>query len=120
MCTWHAAGPERRKLKIKDAERYGWQPKEMLAQIASIYIHLGRADGQAIFPRAIAHDERSFRQDMFAEASKVQCHWALGDSSRHCCPCQRSAMPRTPCHQDARRDSEDLRLRSLKGHWSAM
>ena len=44
MC---AAGPERRKLKIKDAERYGWQPKEMLAQIASIYIHLGQADGQA-------------------------------------------------------------------------
>ena len=67
------AGPERRKLKIKDAERYGWQPKDMLAQIASIYIHLGRADGQAIFARAIAHDERSFRQEMFAEASKVHC-----------------------------------------------
>jgi len=70
------AGPERRKLKIKDAERYGWQPKEMLAQIASIYIHLGRADGQTIFARAIADDERSFRQEMFAEASKVcVCMW---------------------------------------------
>lgn len=65
------AGPERRKLKIKDAERYGWQPKEMLAEIASIYVHLGRADQQAIFARAIANDERSFRQEMFAEASKV-------------------------------------------------
>jgi ubiquitin conjugation factor E4 B len=68
-----SAGPERRKLKIRDAERYGWQPKEMLAQIASIYIHLGRADGQGIFARAIAEDERSFRQEMFAEASKVGC-----------------------------------------------
>ena len=80
MCAWHllmtsqelcCAGPERRKLKIKDAERYGWQPKEMLAQIASIYVHLGRADQQAIFARAIANDERSFRQEMFAQASKV-------------------------------------------------
>ncbi len=67
------AGPERRKLKIKDAEQYGWQPKDMLAQIASIYIHLGRADGQGGFARAIAEDERSFRQEMFAEASKVHC-----------------------------------------------
>ncbi|CAK0786013.1 hypothetical protein CVIRNUC_009226 [Coccomyxa viridis] len=67
----HLTGPERRKLKIKDAERYGWQPKEMLAEIASIYVHLGRADQQAIFARAIANDERSFRQEMFAEASKV-------------------------------------------------
>ena len=71
MCKLCCAGPERRKLKIKDAERYGWQPKEMLAEIASIYVHLGRADQQAIFARAIANDERSFRQEMFAEASKV-------------------------------------------------
>ena len=49
----------------------------MLAQIASIYIHLGRADGQAIFARAIAHDERSFRQEMFAESSKVFCFFGF-------------------------------------------
>ena len=76
------AGPERRKLKIRDAERYGWQPKEMLAQIASIYVHLGRADRQGVFARAIAEDERSFRQEMFAEASKVRSMhsgWCMGN-----------------------------------------
>lgn len=83
------AGPERRKLKIKDAERYGWQPKEMLAQIASIYIHLGRADGQGIFAAAIADDERSFRQEMFAEASKVR----LAHFNRVCTVFRQHSLP---------------------------
>jgi len=57
LCTSHyrrqlaasVAGPETRTSQDQGAERYAWQPKEMLAQIASIYIHLGCADGQTLF-----------------------------------------------------------------------
>ena len=67
-----AAGPERRKLKIKDPARYSWQPKEVLAQIAAIYVHLGRADAGGAFARAIVDDERSYRRDMFPEAAQAR------------------------------------------------
>ena len=67
------AGSGRRKLKIKDPQRYSWQPKEVLAQIAAIYVHLSRADDNAVFAREIAKDERSYNSSMFAEASEVCC-----------------------------------------------
>ena len=72
MCCW-AAGPERRKLKIKDPERYGWQPKTLLAQIAAIYVNLSRGDGSGRLAVAIAADGRSYREEMFLEAAQARC-----------------------------------------------
>lgn len=82
------AGPERRKLKIKDPQRYSWQPKEVLAQIAAIYVHLGRADSAGVFAREIANDERCYRREMFAEAAQVIC-------SRHHAHCPAQPPPCT-------------------------
>lgn len=66
------AGPGRRKLKVKDPEQYHWHPKELLAAICSIYIHLARADARGVFAAAIAADGRCYRPDMFPEAAQVR------------------------------------------------
>ena len=65
------AGPGRRKLKVKDPEHYHWRPKELLANICAIYVHLGRADTQGVFASAIAADGRCYRPEMFPEAGQV-------------------------------------------------
>jgi hypothetical protein len=67
----YGLGPERRKLKIKDPQRYSWNPKEVLAQIAAIYVNLSRADAGGVFAREIAADERCYREAMFPEAAQV-------------------------------------------------
>ena len=71
VCLPSTAGPGRRKLKVKDPENYHWRPKELLAAICSIYIHLGRADAQGVLASAIAADGRCYRPDMFPEAAQV-------------------------------------------------
>ncbi len=68
--TWTGSG--RRKLKIKDPQRYSWQPREVLAQIAAIYINLSRADVNGVFAREIVNDERSYSASMFAEAAQAR------------------------------------------------
>ncbi len=75
----HAAwtGSGRRKLKIKDPQRYSWQPREVLAQIAAIYVNLSRADLNGVFAREIANDERSYSASMFAEAAQARLMPAL-------------------------------------------
>ncbi|KAK9840736.1 hypothetical protein WJX81_001139 [Elliptochloris bilobata] len=67
----HLTGPERRKLKIKDPERYGWQPKTVLAQIAAIYVNLAHGDASGRLAAAVAADSRSYRDEMFTEAAQV-------------------------------------------------
>lgn len=81
MCS----GPERRKLKTKDPQRYSWNPKEVLAQIAAIYVHLARADAAGVLAREIANDERCYREAMFPEAAQVRkalLRWQL--STKEC------------------------------------
>lgn len=46
---------ERRRLKLKDPERYGWNPKELIGQLAGIHVNLYRADRQA-WAQAVAAD----------------------------------------------------------------
>ena len=66
------AGPERGKLRLPAAaaERCGWDPKELLAQLCGIYVNLHSAGGPT-FAAAVSRDERSYRDDNFAEASHV-------------------------------------------------
>jgi ubiquitin conjugation factor E4 B len=88
----YLAGPERRKLKVRDPARYGFRPKELLTQICNVYSHLGKADAvnadasadggsggasrdgagaSGEFVRAIVSDGRSFRPELFPEALAV-------------------------------------------------
>jgi ubiquitin conjugation factor E4 B len=46
---------ERRRLKLKDPERYGWRPKELIASLASVHVNLYRTDKQA-WCEAVAAD----------------------------------------------------------------
>ncbi len=64
------AGPNRRQLKVKDPLKFNWRPKELLPQLASIYLHLERADSKGAFAGAIAVSDR-YRQDMFPETCQV-------------------------------------------------
>ncbi len=68
----HLAGPERRKLKLSAPEKHGWDPKELLAQLCGIYLHLDAADAsRASFAAAVASDARSYSDEAFAEALHV-------------------------------------------------
>ena len=46
---------ERRRLKLKDPERYGWRPKELIASLASVHVNLYRIDKEA-WCEAVAAD----------------------------------------------------------------
>ena len=48
-----------------------FDPKDLLTQIASIYVNLARRDSQDVFAQAITADKRSYYEDMFAEATQV-------------------------------------------------
>lgn len=65
------AGPSRRKLKVQNAEKYHWRPRQLLAQICRIYAQLAAADKEGTFTRSIALDERCYRPGMFDEAAQV-------------------------------------------------
>ena len=46
---------ERRRLKLKDPERYGWRPKELISSLAAIHINLYRSNRTA-WAEAVAAD----------------------------------------------------------------
>lgn len=74
----YLVGPDRGKLRLSPeaAQRYGWDPKAMLGHLCGIYINLHAAGG-ATFAAAVARDERSYRDENFAEASHVLRSLAL-------------------------------------------
>jgi ubiquitin conjugation factor E4 B len=54
-------GPRYRDLKVKDPEKYGFKPKELLNAVTDIYLHL---DSEQL-ARAVASDERSYSKEVF-------------------------------------------------------
>jgi len=56
-------GPKCKNLKVKNPEKYGWEPKWLLSHIIDIYLHL---DGDKM-ARAMANDERSFKIETFQD-----------------------------------------------------
>ena len=65
------AGPERTKLKVKDPEKYGWKPKELLGMITQVYVHLFEADEDGAFVAAVVADGRSYRDEVLTEAASL-------------------------------------------------
>ncbi|XP_033104653.1 ubiquitin conjugation factor E4 B-like [Anneissia japonica] len=57
-------GPKCKNLKVENREKYGFEPRKMLSQLASIYLHLDSEELAA----AIAADERSYRKELFDDA----------------------------------------------------
>ncbi|CAL9770215.1 unnamed protein product [Musa acuminata subsp. burmannicoides] len=74
------AGPQRRSLSVKDPEKYEFKPKQLLKQIAKIYVHIARGDKDNIFPAAISKDGRSYNEKLFASAADIL--WKIGEDGR--------------------------------------
>ncbi|KAK3929272.1 Ubiquitin conjugation factor E4 B [Frankliniella fusca] len=58
-------GPKCKNLKVRNPEKYGWEPRRVLSQLVDIYLHLDHND----FASALAADERSFRKELFEDAA---------------------------------------------------
>ncbi|MEW5316627.1 MAG: hypothetical protein WDW38_007987 [Sanguina aurantia] len=58
-------------LKIRDPEKYSFNPRELLQGIVQIYLHVSSADREGKFAECVGTDERSFRPEMFSEAASV-------------------------------------------------
>ena len=57
---------------MRKPEKYDWKPQELLAQLARTYLNLSRADASGAFVAAIAANERSYHEGLFAEASEAR------------------------------------------------
>ncbi|XP_052828184.1 ubiquitin conjugation factor E4 B isoform X1 [Octopus bimaculoides] len=63
-------GSKCKNLKVKNPDKYGWEPKKLLDRLTDIYLHLDSSDE---FAAAIANDERSYRKILFDDAiSRIQ------------------------------------------------
>ncbi|XP_010904932.1 probable ubiquitin conjugation factor E4 [Elaeis guineensis] len=74
------AGPQRKSLSVRDPEKYEFRPKQLLKQIAKIYVHIARGDKEKIFPAAISKDGRSYNEKLFASAADIL--WKIGEDGR--------------------------------------
>jgi len=63
-------GPKKKNLKVKNFEEFQFRPRELVANICRIYVHLGEDDN---FCRAVSRDGRSYSHELFAQAESVLC-----------------------------------------------
>ncbi|KAG1651915.1 Ubiquitin conjugation factor E4 B [Nymphon striatum] len=54
-------GPKCKNLKVRNPEKYNWEPRKLLNQITDIYLHLNCDE----FAKAVAADERSYSKSLF-------------------------------------------------------
>lgn len=110
------AGAERRRLRVKDPEKYGWDPKELLKTICSIYVHLSDVDGQSAFAKAVAADGRSYKDECFSEAAHVLRTFSLlseADAGR----LEMFAERARAFHTAAAQEEEEMARSPRKGPW---
>jgi len=63
-------GPKKKNLKVKNFEEFQFRPRELVAHICHIYVHLGQDDD---FCRAVTRDGRSYSHALFEQAELVLC-----------------------------------------------
>ncbi|KAG2451114.1 hypothetical protein HYH02_004382 [Chlamydomonas schloesseri] len=73
----YLVGPERRQLRVKDQDKYGFNPRELLRGLVTVYLHVDSIDRAnpgpegPVFAKAVGQDGRSFDAAYFDEASLV-------------------------------------------------
>jgi ubiquitin conjugation factor E4 B len=67
-------GPKRASLKVKNPEEYGWNPRQMLAEVTDVYLNL---QSKQSFIDAVATDGRAYRPEYWAEAHRTLARYAL-------------------------------------------
>ncbi|TPX62156.1 hypothetical protein PhCBS80983_g00746 [Powellomyces hirtus] len=71
-------GPKCTDLKVKNPEKYRFEPKRLLKELIEIYIHLSH---RSEFVSAVAKDERSYRKELFLRAQGILIKNMLKNSS---------------------------------------
>ncbi|KAI4612407.1 hypothetical protein J4E80_007140 [Alternaria sp. BMP 0032] len=61
-------GPKKSQLKVENPEEYGWNPRNMLAEVTDVYLNL---ESKQFFIDAVATDGRSYRPEYMDEAYKI-------------------------------------------------
>ena len=59
-------GPKCRNLKVKNPEKYSWDPKWLLSHLIDIYLHLDSPK----LTEAIANDQRAFKLSTFQDTAR--------------------------------------------------
>lgn len=67
-------GPKSRNLIVQEPEQYGWNPRQLLADIMTVFVNLS---AQPTFIQAIARDGRSYRPENFEKAKARMQGFAL-------------------------------------------
>lgn len=62
------AGPRCQNLKVKEREKYRFDPRALLSDILDIYLNLAE---QSEFVRAVANDGRSYKKELFEQAAGI-------------------------------------------------
>jgi ubiquitin conjugation factor E4 B len=61
-------GPKSSNLKVKEPEQFGWNPRQLLGDIMTVFINLSN---QPSFAQAIARDGRSYKPANFPKAVEI-------------------------------------------------
>jgi len=61
-------GPRCNDIKVKDREKYRFEPRTLLSDILQIYLNLS---DQGEFVRAVANDDRSYKKELFERAAGI-------------------------------------------------
>lgn len=67
-------GPKKANLKVDNPAEYGWNPRQMLAEIADVYLNLKDKDS---FIQAVATDGRSYKEENFITGMNIMTKHAL-------------------------------------------
>jgi ubiquitin conjugation factor E4 B len=67
-------GPKKANLKVENPGEYGWNPRQMLSEIADVYLNL---KDKRSFVDSVATDGRSYRPEYFATAMQIMQKFAL-------------------------------------------
>ncbi|ORZ17040.1 ubiquitin elongating factor core-domain-containing protein [Absidia repens] len=60
-------GPKCTELKVKNPQKYHFQPRQLLSEFIDIYLNLKTPT----FVQAVARDERSYRKEYFSKAASI-------------------------------------------------
>lgn len=72
-------GPKKSNLKVENPEEYGWNPRQMLAELTDVYLNL--QDKQS-FIEAVSTDGRSYRPEYWTEAYRILAKFSLKDQKQ--------------------------------------
>ncbi|KAI0043444.1 hypothetical protein FA95DRAFT_1563296 [Auriscalpium vulgare] len=61
-------GPKCQDLRVKNKEKYHFNPRQLLSDIVQVYLNLS---DQGDFARAVAADGRSYRKELFEKAASI-------------------------------------------------